>query len=172
MRSTATGVRQWAAAAVGMLVLATATGSAQASPNGAGPRAGMATGAFTVAEFTITPYQLLDNGAALNRFHAIDVFHGGIEGTGSVEAQMLTRTDGSSNAVGLIHVTGCVHDRCGSFVIQTVSSSDASSARSSWSVLEGTGTDELAGLTGWGSETAVNDGGSWSARYQLHYYFR
>ncbi|TDB78124.1 DUF3224 domain-containing protein [Micromonospora sp. KC723] len=171
MGTTSARRRRWTAGVVGVLALAATAGGAQASPNDVGPRVRVATGTFSVTEFSIVPYQQLDNGAALNRFHASDVFQGDIKGTGSAEAQMLTRPDGTSNEAGLIHVVGSLHGRRGSFVIQTISSSDGNTARSSWTVLEGTGTGQLTGLKGRGSETAVNNGGSWSARYELNYYF-
>lgn len=165
------------------LVLAGVTGSAAAGeaagePAGgtgggapAGGSSGVAEGTFEVVEFTIEPYQVLPNGVTLNRFHADDVFHGDLQGTGTAEAQMLSRPDGTTNEAGFIHVEGELGGRSGGFVIQTIGRSTVDTAEAMWTILPGSGTGDLTGISGRGRETAANDGSGWVATYRLTYQF-
>ena len=77
--------------------------------------------------------------------------------TGEVEGEVAERwlmtyaADGTARFVGLSHVTGRVAGRSGTFVLQHVGRYDADGLRTQMSVVEGSGTDELVGLSGTGT---------------------
>jgi len=60
------------------------------------------------------------------------------------------------------------HIRSGSFVFETTGSYDGGEARTTWSVVPGSGTDELRGLRGEGSAVAPGGpNGSFTLDYDL-----
>jgi hypothetical protein len=94
------------------------------------------------------PYLELAEGAKLTR---ADVsLSGPADGfaSGTFEALMFYRADGTSSYVSLTYLTGTVDGRAGSFVLQGNGTFDGTAARGESHVLAGSGTGELAGLTG------------------------
>ena len=90
-------------------------------------------------------------GAKLSRMTATDLFHGDIEAEATGEFASLLREDGSSSFAGLYVVRGRIGRRQGSFVLRATGSSGTNGmSRGEWSVIEGSGTDELVGLQGAG----------------------
>jgi hypothetical protein len=140
-------------------------------PAAAGPRTYHAAGGFDVVEYTSVPYRELPGGATLSRLSVVDVFHGGIVGDGRAEADLFTRADGSSRDVGMIHVIGSLGGRDGQFVIETAGSFDGQHVESTWRIVAGSGSGELTGLRGHGTETAELVDGEFVPTYELTYYF-
>jgi hypothetical protein len=66
---------------------------------------------------------------------------------------MMYRSDGSAAFVGLERVIGRIAGRTGSFVLQRTGVFEAGLAKESYSVIPGSGTEELAGLLGDGVST-------------------
>lgn len=64
---------------------------------------------------------------------------------------MTYAADGTARFVGLTHVTGAVAGRTGTFVLQHAGRFDAEGLHSDFTVVPGSGTAELAGLSGEGS---------------------
>lgn len=94
------------------------------------------------------PYRELGEGSKLTR---ADVrLSGPSDGltAASFEALMFYRADGTSAYVTLMHVTGTLDGRAGSFVMQGDGTYDGTTARGQSHVVEGSGTGELAGLSG------------------------
>jgi hypothetical protein len=75
---------------------------------------------------------------------------------GEAICQQLVAYSGDTYAsfVGLHHVIGSVEGRSGSFVLQSSGTYMDNTARVTWFVVPGSGTSELAGLSGQGSYTA------------------
>jgi hypothetical protein len=76
-------------------------------------------------------------------------FHGDLEGTSN--GQMLagrTTVDGSAAYVAMEAVTGTLHGRRGSFMLQHTGSMDRGVPSLTVTVVPDSGTDELTGLTG------------------------
>jgi hypothetical protein len=113
-----------------------------------------ATGTFEIKGWDEEAYGELEGGRKLSRASVTQAFAGDIEGDGSVEWLMCYRPDKTADFVGLQQLTGRVGDRSGSVVLQTVGTFDGTEARGDWTVVPGSGTDELAGLTGRGSWNA------------------
>jgi hypothetical protein len=79
---------------------------------------------------------------------------------------MCYRPDGTADWVGLQRIVGRVGDRSGSFVLTTLGTFDGSRAAGDWSVVPGSGTEELEGLRGTGRIEAPLGG---NATYTLEY---
>jgi hypothetical protein len=106
------------------------------------------------SEFKIQSWDEQPFGNRLTRASVEQEFSGEIEGDGSVEWLMCYREDKTADFVGLQQVSGQIGERSGSVVLQTVGTFDGTEARGEWSVVPGSGTDELRGLRGTGGFTA------------------
>jgi hypothetical protein len=103
------------------------------------------------------PYRELDEGGKFTRADVL--LSGPADGLTSAtfEALMFYRADGTSTYVTLMHMTGTVDGRSGSFVLQGHGAYDGMTARGESHVVEGSGTGELAGLSGTGESVSTHD---------------
>jgi hypothetical protein len=93
------------------------------------------------------PYRELDDG---QKFTRAEVSLSGPDdglSAGGFDSLMFYRADGTSTYVSLMHVSGQLAGRSGSFVLQGTGSYDGKVARGESSVVEGSGTGELSGLS-------------------------
>ena len=109
-----------------------------------------AKGTFEIAGWDEKTYQELPNGGKLSEAKVTQKFTGDIEGEGSVIWLMCYTDPKTARFVGLQRVVGSPWGRTGSFVMETVGSFDGPVAKGSWSVIPGSGTEALAGITGEG----------------------
>ncbi len=123
-----------------------------------------ASGSFLVASWNEDTYEELDSGRGLTQAIVTLNFSGAIEGDGSVRWLMAYRDDGTASFVGLARIKGAVDGRSGTFVLENTGNFDGMVARGSWSVVEGSGTGELQGITGTGGFEAAQE-----ATYTLEY---
>ncbi len=110
-----------------------------------------ATATFEIVAWDEKSYDEFEGGRKLTRATVNKVFHGDIEGEGSVEYVMVYGQDGSASFVGMERVTGRLGDRAGSFVLQHSGTFADGAAKSAWFVVRDSGTGQLAGLRGEGS---------------------
>lgn len=107
-----------------------------------------ATGTFDV---TLTPQAAPDDpsGGAIGRMSIAKRFHGDLSGTsvGEMLAAMTT-VEGSAAYVAIETVTGTLHGRSGTFVLQHSGTMARGAQRLSVRVVPDSGTGELAGLEG------------------------
>ena len=89
-------------------------------------------------------------------------FKGQIEGTASVEYLMFYKDydekdphKSTANYVGLIRLQGKLNAKVGSFVMEDKGTFEAGTARSSLTIVPGSGTGELKGITGKGTSVAT-----------------
>ena len=113
----------------------------------------------------LTP-QVTEGDARLGRLSIDKQFQGDLEATG--KGEMLTGgtvVKGSAGYVAMELVTGKLHDRSGSFILQHTGTMDRGKPSLSVTVVPDSGTDELTGLTG---KMAINiaDG---KHSYELQY---
>jgi hypothetical protein len=127
-----------------------------------------ANGSFELASWDEKTYEDLGGGAKLTRASVTQTFSGDIEGDGAVEWLMAYRTDGTARFVGLQRVTASIGGRNGSFVLETTGDFDGKMATWEASVVRGSGTGDLEGLTGSGTFGAPH--GS-KASFELEYRF-
>ena len=112
---------------------------------------------FVIKSWDEKPYGESAELPRLTRASVTKAFSGDIEGEGHVEYLMMYRGDGSATFVGLERVTGRLGGKTGSFVLERTGVFEGGLAKESYSVIRGSGTGELAGLTGEG-KTSVGHG--------------
>jgi hypothetical protein len=125
-------------------------------------------GTFELASWEEAPYDEPGDGSRLTLATVTQTFSGDIEGEGSVRWLMAYRPDGTAHFVGLQRVSGVVNGRRGGFVLETTGDFDGKVATWNASVVTGTGTDELAGISGAGRFGAPH-GPTASFELQLHF---
>lgn len=93
------------------------------------------------------PYREFDDG---RKFARADITLGdpGDELTGESQMLLYYRADGTSSYVAFMHLTGTLDGRSGGLVLQGHGTYDGTTARGEFHVVPGSGTDELAGITG------------------------
>ena len=91
---------------------------------------------------------------------------GDVQGVGRVEWLMSYRPDGTADFVGLQEISGTLDGRTGSFVVTSSGVFDGEKAEGTWRVVDGSGADELEGISGTGGFTAPHRG---QASYRLDY---
>jgi hypothetical protein len=109
---------------------------------------------FAIKSWDEKPYNEKEALPKLTRAIVVKTFTGDIEGESQVDYLMMYRADGTATFVGLERVVGRVGGKSGSFVLQRSGVFDGNVARESYSVVEGSGTGELAELKGEGSSVA------------------
>jgi uncharacterized protein DUF3224 len=126
-----------------------------------------ATGTFAITSAEEDTYHEREGDPKLTRARGNQRFSGDIEGDGSVEWLMCYSPDGTARFVGLQRIEGSVGGRTGRFVIEAVGHHDGTRSKGTWTVIEGSGTGELSGLSGEGSFEAPGPEASYSLEYRL-----
>lgn len=112
---------------------------------------------FAIKSWDEKPYSEGEDLPKLTRATVTKTFSGDLEGEGQVEYLMMYRSDGTAGFVGLERVTGRLAGKTGSFVLQRTGVFEGGHARESYVVIPGSGTGQLAGLSGEGA-TSVGHG--------------
>ena len=76
---------------------------------------------------------------------------------GTFDAVMFYRPDGTSSYVSIMHVTGALQGHEGGFVLQGEGAFDGTTASSRSTVVSGSGSGKLAGLTGRARSDSTHD---------------
>jgi hypothetical protein len=109
------------------------------------------TGKFKYTSWDENAYEELSNGRRLTRASVAQDLSGDIEGEGSAEWLMCYRPDKTATFVGLQRLSGRLGDREGSFVVESHGTFDGELARGRWTIVPGSGTDELGDIQGEGA---------------------
>ncbi|WP_081616738.1 DUF3224 domain-containing protein [Thiobacillus thioparus] len=109
---------------------------------------------FQITGWDEKTYQEIGDNAKLTNAKVTQSYSGAIEGTSTTEYLMSYTGHGTANFVGLERVSATIEGKSGTFVIQHVGSFSEGKARSSWSIIPGSGTEGLACLCGKGSFVA------------------
>ena len=125
-----------------------------------------ATGTFQVTGGGEDPYHEQEGGPKLARVSGTQRFTGDIEGEGSVEWLMCYLPDGTARFAGLQRVEGSIGERTGSFVMESIGTHDGKASKGVWTVIAGSATGDLSGLTGEGTFDAP---GGPEVSYRLEY---
>jgi hypothetical protein len=126
----------------------------------------VARGSFEVKGGTEDPYEELDGGTKLTHASGSQTFNGDIDGEGAVHWLMLYRADKTAHFVGLQRITGSLGGRTGSFVASAEGDHDGTGSTISFSIIPGSGTDDLSGIAGDGRLVAK---GGPAGTYELDY---
>jgi hypothetical protein len=79
---------------------------------------------------------------------------GDIEGTSASELVMYYQEGGTATIVGFLTIDGSIGDRSGTVVLRSIGGFDGSEATADLTVVQGSGTGGLSGITGTGSSVA------------------
>ena len=114
---------------------------------------------LTRATFRITgwdeePFDEPEEGPRLTRAHVTKSFHGDLSGSGNLMYVMTYFDSGDASFMGFEKVVGSLGGRKGSFVLRHTGSYGGGKATAEYEVVPGSGTDELAGLSGTGGFSA------------------
>ena len=109
---------------------------------------------FKIISWDEEPFDESEDGAKLTRAHVRKSFHGDLSGTGNLMYVMTYLDSGGATFTGFEKVVGSLGGRTGSFVLRHTGSYDGEKATAEYEVVPGSGTDELAGLSGTGGFSA------------------
>ncbi|MGA4847546.1 DUF3224 domain-containing protein [Streptomyces sp. G5(2025)] len=125
-------------------------------------------GTFTFAGWDEQPVAGVEGGARITHAAVINDYVGTIEAAGTACEYTIAYTSGTTGAyVGYEFIDGTLDGRKGSFVIEQRGSFVRDGIECAFTVLPGSGTGELAGLTGTGTFTARH--GEKSTPYAFDY---
>jgi len=127
-----------------------------------------AAGTFTITGGSEQTVREAPGEVRLTRVSGTQRFGGGIVGEGSVEWVFGYRPDRSARFVGLQRIEGSIDGRSGSLVMESTGDHDGRLSKGHWRIITGSGTGELAGISGEGSFDAP---GGPEVTYQLDYQF-
>jgi len=97
------------------------------------------------------------DGVELSRVHISRTFTGDLEG-GSTAELMIAKSEGGGGYVGHDKITGALGGRSGTFVFQHTGIMGPDGVTSNGTIVPGSGTGELEGITGEGTMLADDDG--------------
>ena len=109
---------------------------------------------FKIVSWDEEPYDDPDSGPKLTRAHIRKAFHGDLSGTGNLMYLMMYLESGVALFAGFEKVEGSLGGRTGSFVLRHTGSYDGEKATAECEVVPGSGTNELAGISGNGGFSA------------------
>jgi hypothetical protein len=108
------------------------------------------TGEFSIAAWDEDTYAEPGPERKLTEAKVSQEFTGDVSGSGEVRFLMCYDPDGTAQFVGLQKIDGTIEGRTGGFVLQTIGQFDGQVATATWTVIPGSGTDGLAGISGEG----------------------
>jgi len=112
---------------------------------------------FAIKSWDEKPYIEGEGLPKLTRASVSKTYNGDIEGEAQAEYLMMYRSDGTATFLGLERVVGRIGAKKGTFVLQRTGVFEGGMAKETYSVIPGSGTGELSGLTGEGT-SAVGHG--------------
>ena len=111
---------------------------------------------FTNDRYDEEPYGEAD-GAELSRVHISRTFTGDLDGSSAAEL-MIAKSEGGGGYVGHDRITGSLGGRSGTFVFQHTGLMGPAGVTNTGTIVPGTGTGELEGITGDGAMLADDEG--------------
>jgi hypothetical protein len=114
---------------------------------------GKATGSFTIKNWDEQPFAEVEGAPKLTQARVTTTYTGDLDGEGT--STLVMAYDGAdASYAGYERVVGSLGGRSGSFVLRLAGGFEQGAARTDWTVVEGSGTGELAGLQGEGGYVA------------------
>ena len=114
---------------------------------------GTASGGFTIKAWDEQPWAELDQAPKLTHARVTTTYGGDLDGEGTSELLMVYDQDDATYA-GYERVVGSLGGRSGSFVLRLDGGFQDGAARTTWTVVGGSATGDLAGLRGEGGYVA------------------
>jgi len=125
-----------------------------------------ATGTFSVTGGSEQTIHEAPGEVRLTRVSGTQRFGGSIVGVGSVEWVFCYRPDKSARFLGIQRLEGSIEGRTGSLVMESTGNHDGKQSNGRWRVIPGSGTEQLAGISGEGTFDAP---GGAEVTYELDY---
>jgi hypothetical protein len=110
---------------------------------------------FGIKSWDEKPWHEGDHGRKLTRATVVKTYSGDLNGEGTMEYVMNYSNEKAAIFVGLERVTGHLDGRHGTFVMKDDGVFENGVAASSFEIVEGSGTGELAGIRGRASVDAI-----------------
>lgn len=107
-----------------------------------------AEGTFEVTAWDEKPFAQIGDGGKLTKASVKAKLDGDIIGEATTEWLMCYTSESNATYVGFQKVDGTLDGRKGSFVVETDGIFDGKKARGAWSIVPGSGTGGLAGISG------------------------
>ena len=125
-----------------------------------------AEGTFEITAMGEDTYAEIEGAGKLARANGTQRFAGDIEGEGSVEWLMAYEAEGGARFLGLQRIEGSIAGRTGSLVMEAIGDFDGERSKGTWTILPGSATGALTGITGGGGFEASSGP---NATYTLEY---
>lgn len=122
---------------------------------------------FNIEKWDETPYSQNENGPELIRASVTQSYTGDIDGEGVLEYLMTTFDEDFSTFIGTERVVGKLDGRSGSFVLDHKGTHESGVAKSSFQIVENSGTGELSGIRGEGEYEATHEKTSFTLDYDF-----
>jgi Protein of unknown function (DUF3224) len=124
---------------------------------------------FTLGSWEEKPYRELEGGTKFTRTTYVQQMSGDLEGESVTDSLMYYREDGTAAYTDLSRFEGRIGDRSGSFVYAGSGAYDGEKAEGEATIVTGSGTGDLGGITGTTHARAAagSDGGSFTVDYDL-----
>jgi hypothetical protein len=118
----------------------------------------IAVSSFVVDAFDEDAPYVEDPGVGYARIRIAKTFSGDIEAKSAVEMLSVRSEGGGAGYVAIERITGSVHGRPGSFAVLHIGTTAGDSQWARWPVVAGSGTGELARISGEGRIEIASDG--------------
>ncbi len=123
----------------------------------------IAVASFVLDSFDEEPAFLEDPGVRYSRIRIVKTFSGDIEAHSTVEMLSVRAENGGAGYVAVERITGSVHGKSGSFAVLHVGTMAGEGQWARWPVVPGSGTGDLARISGEGRIEIAHAGG-----HELH----
>jgi hypothetical protein len=124
-----------------------------------------ASGELRVAEWNEEPV-IERKAGKLTQARVLQELSGDIEGTTTIIWLLAYRPDETADFVGMQQIDGRLDGRSGSFMVSSTGIFDGERATAEWTIVRGSGAEELSGISGAGSFDAPHGG---QATYELSF---
>jgi hypothetical protein len=108
----------------------------------------------------------VDGRLKVTRASVVFAYQGDLVAESAMEYVMAYRDDASATVLGLERITGGLDGKSGTFVVESRGGYADGTFRGELTVVEGSGTGELAGIGGHGTSMATSDG---KTAFELEY---
>lgn len=127
-----------------------------------------AQGTFEVSSWDEKTFAEVGGGGKLTKASVKARLAGDISGEATTEWLMCYASENSATYVGFQKIEGTVGGRRGSFVVETNGTFDGTKARGTWSIVRGSGSGDLAGISGEGTfDSPRGTKASYTLEYEL-----
>jgi hypothetical protein len=113
---------------------------------------------FQITGWDEKPLGEEDSKPKLTKAHVTCTFSGDVEGEGVADYLMVYPTDDTATFVGLQRIDGQIGGTKGAVVLQVTGTFENGIAAADWSIVDGSATGGLAGITGKGGYESRSDG--------------